>query len=148
VKRFKIDNFIKTHPGEPFPWFRTLTDEECQELRERLAARLSLSRDVSRLDLVRAVHSTAVVIRNADAMVAGFDVAALMHTQGFNVREYVWINWYRFDKVDQMCLDKFSQHFDDIWYPGPDDIELFDNSLEWMIEIMHDGQISILRFEE
>jgi hypothetical protein len=40
-------------------------------------------------------------------------------------------------------LEDLSRYFDDIFYPGPDDIELFDETLKWFMLVDHEGAISI-----
>lgn len=39
----------------------------------------------------------------------------------------VYINWYRYDQVDEMAFVDLDKCFADIWYPGPDDIDIFDS---------------------
>jgi hypothetical protein len=32
----------------------------------------------------------------------------------------------------------------DLWYPGVDDIEIFDSSLSWFVVVTHDGEIGLI----
>jgi hypothetical protein len=59
--------------------------------------------------------------------------------------EYVFVNWYRFDDVDEIKFADLESHFTDIWYPSSDDIEVFDSSLKWLIAVSHDGSVGICR---
>jgi hypothetical protein len=35
-----------------------------------------------------------------------------------------------------------AHYFSDLWYPGADDIDLFDASVSWVVAIRHDGAVS------
>jgi len=56
----------------------------------------------------------------------------------------IYVNWYRFNDVDLFDIQDLDRCFYDIWFPFSDDIDLFDNSLDWMISIRHDGAISFV----
>lgn len=63
---------------------------------------------------------------------------------GITPMKEVFINWYRFERIDvfnAVDLDKF---FYNIWFPSSDDIDIFDESLNWIVSIRHDGIISYI----
>lgn len=43
-----------------------------------------------------------------------------------------------------MRFKDLTEHFDYIWYPGPDDIEIFDDSLSWILSVDHGGYLRVL----
>ena len=59
----------------------------------------------------------------------------------------VFLNWYRFDDVDEIAFDDLADYFEDIWYPSSDDIDILDASYRWMLSVSHGGQASIARFD-
>src|SRR2546423_491988 len=56
MEQIKIDNF-KRENGTPFPHYRTLSESECREIRERLAVKLGLPDAHDGLELVRRLAS-------------------------------------------------------------------------------------------
>lgn len=76
----------------------------------------------------------------ADALKTGFLKEKMM------VAQKVYINWHRFDKIDQMQFPDLMGHFDDIWYPGADDIDIFDDSLNWVASVSHFGNVRLLKW--
>ena len=56
----------------------------------------------------------------------------------------LYLNWYKFDNIDAIALKDLDKYFYDIWYPGSDDIDIFDSNLTWIVSIRHDGYISFL----
>ena len=66
---------------------------------------------------------------------------------GIKHQSHVFLNWYRFDNIDEIEVDGLNTYFADIWYPSTDDIDLFDNTFKWIVSIRHDGQISRGRLE-
>ena len=57
----------------------------------------------------------------------------------------VFINWYKFDKIDELFIDDLDRYFGDIWFPSADDIDLFDDTLNWIFSMRHDGAISFIK---
>jgi hypothetical protein len=57
----------------------------------------------------------------------------------------VYLNWYRFDDIDQIDLAALDQYFSDIWYPGSDDLDVFDDSTDWIVSIAHFGKIRFFK---
>lgn len=146
MESIKIENFEKSHPGISFPWYRSLDSDSCWQLRERLRERMQLPSGVSCLDLVQAIYQRSAVVIVADTKSADFDFAAIMQTVGIVPTEHVFINWYRFDRVDELAFPDVSRYFEDIWYSKADDIDIFDNSLGWVVVICHYGEFRLVQF--
>jgi hypothetical protein len=144
VDSFKIQNFSRQNPTAEFPRFTSLASSECAQLRYAIATRLGLEAQSEPLVVLNALCSTASPLTGVDAE-DGFDLRTLMSELGLNAHEEVLVNWYKFDNIDRIALSDLSRHFDDIWYPSSDDIEIFDRSLDWFVLVRHDGAVSVLR---
>jgi hypothetical protein len=72
-----------------------------------------------------------------------FSLVEVLRSLGIRRNRDVFINWKRFECIDRIALEDLSRYFDDIFYPGPDDIELFDETLKWFMLVDHEGAISI-----
>jgi hypothetical protein len=66
---------------------------------------------------------------------------------GITPQQTVYIHWYYDDKIDEFYFADLAQYFDDIWYPGPDDIEIFDATLSWIVVVPHYGDVQWCRLE-
>jgi hypothetical protein len=141
MEDFKIENFKREYPGRPFPIFRSLSEAETSDVREALgaAAEVAISSDL--LAFTRAICARGKTI-TISASEASFDLCATLGVLGIRPRPRLLVNWYRFDNIDEMELLDLRQYFSDIWYPGVDDIDLFDRTYDWIVSIRHDGQIS------
>jgi hypothetical protein len=64
-----------------------------------------------------------------------------MGKHGIVPRLDVFLDWHRFDDVDQLKLTDLTRWFDDIWYPLADDIDLCDESTDWIFSIRSEGQV-------
>lgn len=144
MENFKVTQFEECHPGTPFPRYRTLSSEECQDLRARLSSRFEFSAHTP-LELLQLLASTAEVEGNKNADSDDFEIGDVFLAHGIIPRPVVYLNWYRLDKIDEMTSENFFRYFGDIWYPGADDIEVFDGDCSWIVFVRHDGAISIAR---
>lgn len=86
--------------------------------------------------------SKSTLSTNAESNI--FSLTELISSLNIVARDFVYVNWYRFDRIDKIKLTDLCENFEYIWYPGSDDIEVFDDSLEWMISISHGGQVSLV----
>jgi hypothetical protein len=140
----KIANFRKIHDGRDFPWWRALDEEEARRLRLRLSKKLG---EVAPEDGMLLLNT--LVQRKGDALGNVEEAASVswrveLARRGIHVGERVLIDWYRFDRIDEMRLDDLETYFDDVWYGSADDIEVFDESLEWFIVVAHYGEVRLV----
>ena len=94
--------------------------------------------------LMKTLCESSRPVEHANAKAEGFDLAALVHSLELEAQEEVFINWDDFTTIDRMRFKDLTEHFDYIWYPGPDDIEIFDDSLSWILSVDHGGYVRVL----
>jgi hypothetical protein len=139
----KVDNFHRANPTTEFPRFRHLSSAECRALRLEIAKRADLDPHSDPLVLLAALWAAAEFVLDVDAD-HGFELRKLISNRNLRPKTEVLVDWQRFDNVDQIALSDLSDYFGDIWYPRSDDIEIFDDSLDWFLFIRHDGAVKIL----
>ena len=142
---FKIEHFERDNPGVKFPCFKKLTDEETICIRNQLIKKLGLPENLSDLKFISSIHKLLIKYDGENVKSQDFNISNLMNKFRITPPDKVYINWYRFDEIDQMEFVDVARYFGDIWYPTSDDIELFDDSLTWILSVSHDGFISIWR---
>ncbi len=54
----------------------------------------------------------------------------------------VFINWDKFDNIDEISFNDLDQYFYNIWFHSADNIDIFDDTYRWIVSIRHDGVIS------
>ncbi len=68
----------------------------------------------------------------------------MVHSLDLEPQEEVYINWDDFTTIVRMRFKDLTEHFHYVWYPGPDDIEIFDDSLSWILSVDHGGYLRVL----
>lgn len=140
---FKIQHFKREHPGTPFPWYRSLSQQEAAAIRLEIAKVLKLnSQDPE--SLLRGVEGKGALVEGKKADTDQFQISDLLSELGIRSSQNVFINWNRYDDIDEIGLGELNTYFSNIWYPGPDDIDIFDSSFRWFLSISPEGYVKIL----
>ena len=144
MDRHKIDNFKRANPGSAFPRFRQLTEDERDGVKALVskALRVPILGDVD--ELLRVIHGSTSIYTDRVPKAGGLPPGAPLARFGVSAGSQILINWHRFDAIDEMSLGDLELYFDDIWYPGADDIEVFDHTCAWFLLVSHDGLIDLV----
>ncbi|TRL30821.1 hypothetical protein FM996_15270 [Methylosinus sporium] len=59
----------------------------------------------------------------------------------------VFINFYEFDAINVISLKQLSRVLNDIWLPGAEDIDIFDATFSWVVQVNHEEILLALRAE-
>ena len=79
-----------------------------------------------------------------NATYSDFDLKLLVRELKLRVSDYIYINWDQFDRIDRMKFDGVAMYFNYVWYSASDDIEIFDDLLQWVLVIRHDGAVGFI----
>jgi len=145
MESFKIDHFKKDNPSGEFPWHHPLSPADMVAIRHRLSEILQVSSE-SNLEIVNALYAIGRAVDEINADTEGFSLCELFKKLNISLVKNVYINWYRFDNIDEMRSLDLCSFFEDIWYPGPDDIDIFDSTLSWVLSVTHEGIIRVAKF--
>ena len=148
VYEFKIDRFRETHPGTVPPQLSRLDPGDVTSTRDTVARVLGLPADTSPLQLVKYLDDYETIVPDVDATNPAFSLDELLRDENIVPKEFVLINWYRFDTLDRIRLDDLVRYFHEIWYPSSDDIDILDESVDWVVSVRHDGTIKVIRLNE
>ena len=144
MEEFKIEHYEKSNSGKKFPIFKTLSSNEAERIYRKFSEIVGVS--ISNLQLVKTIDEMEYQIENVNADDNNFSFANILNYLNIIPKRKVYINWYRYDNIDEMFTEDFIRDFDDIWYPGPDDIDIFDGSFLWIISVCHEGYIKYIKF--
>jgi len=132
----KIDLFNKENGM--FPYFRHLPENEILKQQKLLCESLHVCTIDTLMNKIGNMNFIPDFNANNEAE---FQLNELFNTLGLNPLN-VFINWYRFDDIDEISLKDLDQYFYGIWFPVVDDIDIFDDTFKWVVSISHDGIIS------
>lgn len=141
----KITIYEREHGAELFPQFRELPDDETARIRRTFLLKLGLPSDFSNLELILNIRNRQTSISMWNAEDDHFDLNALFCELKIELKEKLYLNWFRMDDVDELFTRDIIRNFWDIWYPGPDDVDLFDVDQNWILSVDHSGFVSYLR---
>lgn len=97
------------------------------------------------MSLVEKIDSLGCTIEGENAESIGFSITKILILKSVKVPGFIYLNWYRYDKIDKISLKEIEKYFLDIWYPELDDIDIFDDSFSWILSITHFGCIKFLK---
>ena len=144
MEKFKIEHFIKDNPGVGFPHYRELPSSQCHEIVDTIAEKYNIKANDS-LELVNVLAARRTVIEAVNAEDISFDLCYVFKQVQVAPLDMIFINWYRYDRIDTMLFSDLVKYFNDIWYPSADDIDIFDSPLDWILSIDHEGYVWLLR---
>ncbi|WP_409523497.1 hypothetical protein [Nitrincola sp. MINF-07-Sa-05] len=145
MEQVKIDNFYRENPQVHYPEYVTLDSENCANIRASLSKKLGLNTPADSMTLVNLVDRHGKLCEEFNCKEDDFNLKRVLSSLGISWPEYVFVNWYRYDIIDKLRLCDLTNYFDDIWYEDVDDIDIFDDMLEWVLSVTHYGQIKILK---
>ncbi|MFO1007928.1 MAG: hypothetical protein U0929_18365 [Planctomycetaceae bacterium] len=145
MERFKIDHFLKSHPGGSFPNFETLGHQDTLAIRSRLAQRLGLAPDASYRELQDRIVSFQIQGATFRQEVMNQSLTSIKIPLDIELSSQVLIDWSSQSNIDRLKWDDFTERFHDIWYPSSEDIDVFDESLSWIMSVSHDGVLCLVK---
>ncbi|HEV7224714.1 MAG TPA: hypothetical protein VGN42_18530 [Pirellulales bacterium] len=109
---------------------------------------LKIDDRTSDLALPLALANHQIPYGGLNALDEGFDLSRVFEALDIWPDDSVYINWHRFNanEIDAITVADLTLYFDDIWYPSSDDIDIFDDTLCWVLVVSHEGMIGFIKF--
>jgi hypothetical protein len=146
MDEYKLKHFARQNPGKRLPIVSS-TEDEVAATRTLLLHRLGLPQATDGLSLVQAIASRSVPLEGLDASRPDFALShVLQGSLAIHPEEELFLNWRRFDHLDRIQAGELARHFDDVWYPGTDDLDILDAQCRLILSIAHHGGVRLLRF--
>lgn len=142
MEKFKIRNFNKDHPDKCFPSHYARSIVDCNRISQTVQNQMgigNLSRDQN---LCFELRKKCELVDRISAADDNFNLLECLNDQlklsvGFS--DQLNVVWDDFSEIDVFNAGDLAQWFDYIWYPSLDDIEVFPNSLDWILCVDHGG---------
>lgn len=140
MEDFKLKYFNEEY-GFDIPTLKKISLDECVKIRSKLYTIYN----IENIDVIlKEMYNNCHPIKKVDIKEEKFDFKDILIELDIFIPKEIYINWFKFDKIDIISFDVFNKYFFDIWYPIADDIEIFNKDLKWIISIRHDGIISLV----
>lgn len=144
MDQIKIQNFERRSPEKQFREVRQIPVDECEELRTAVRSKLHLPPSATDTDILQALEFAAQIVPDARPSDDEFNPSRLLADLQPHLAN-IYVNWYRFDEIDEIRTEAFCSFFHDLWYPSSDDIEVFDESLKWFLLVRHFDVVMVVR---
>lgn len=141
----KIKTYEQVHGPGTFVSFRTLSKAEADDVLKRIKHKLSLPEHLEAVRVLQFIRDTSHPVHGVDATRDNFDPKELFRQLSLPRSGNVLLNWYRFDRIDEIRAEDLYLFFGDIWYPFSDDLDIVDPSLNWIVSIDHSGSVRAFR---
>jgi hypothetical protein len=148
VHAIKQINFLRDHPGGNFPVYEPVPPDTALSLRGQIGARLGLDAKDDSVVFAHTLSTRATAIAGVGARAddKSFDLLEVFGRLGIAPLDHVYVNWRVFRDVDRLATHDFAKFFSYLWYPGPDAIDIVDQSCEWVVSVDPDGNVGYVRF--
>jgi hypothetical protein len=142
MEKFKIEHFKKDNSSKEFPAFNALTPDGAKAIYEGISRRIG-NMD-SRDHLVKIIDALGTTVKDINADSDDFALKKTFDILNIRPNTTVFVNWYHFDDIDEFSFVDLDKYFGDIWYPGSDDIDIFDATFSWIVSVSHYGSLKLL----
>ncbi len=95
-------------------------------------------------EMMNALTELARPVRGVDLEASEVPLQVLFSRCGIVPLPELYVQWRMFREIDVFPTTELERCFYDVWYPKADDIELFDDSMDWLILVSHFGMVSML----
>lgn len=136
MEDFKKELFKKEYK-KGFPYYFELGKEDCVEIKKRIIDKFKFKNE----NFENCLRENQFLLDYTNAEDDNFDFLSLLNNLNLKKEEYILINWISFENIDKFSINDFYKYFKDIWFPISDDIDVFNENLDWIISIRHDGAI-------
>jgi len=135
-----------SNTGFPFPKFRVLSDEETKRVKGGFADNLGLDRLADAVVVNRECLVKSTLIGRVHDDQQSLDLVRELSKYSIVPQAYVLVDWSQFNPVFEMLAEDVSRIFNYLWYPGADDLAVFDASGTWMLLFLHYGEVRLVSF--
>lgn len=137
---YRLRNYLREHPGGTFPKFRILDAAEIANYRNDLRNTLGLKVTDSDEVLYSVIVDCLSPRHGLLATDEGFSLSSVICAgPGFDCSD-CFIEWDD-GMIDCFAIADVVKHFDDIWYPGPDEVFFIDANLIGIAAVDYYGNV-------
>lgn len=124
MQQFKYHNLREELGGAPIP----IVEVPRESFIKQLCFSLSIPVVLHEVEMSRLIYAelSRVVSKGPEADDLKFDLLAFLNQRGLPLPANVYHYWSLGEPVDKADLEFVCRHLNEIWYPGPDDLDICD----------------------
>ena len=134
MDNFKIDNW----EGK-IPKIQSIEKNKILELRKKLNLKFFFKENDENDNFFNKIKQFEIFLGNTDNDL--FEIIKRICPY-IEKNTFIYIDWNGFNDIDKVKLEDFINNLDNFWYSNSDDISIFDDNCEWIINIYHYSEIT------
>jgi len=134
-----MENFkLKQWEGK-LPVIESIYKDERDYLKKKMALKFLLNVDCESIDFFQEIQKDEIFLGTTEIPL----LSTIQNICPFlNENDYIYIDFDGFNTIDKITLNDFVNNLTNIWYPDSDDISIFDEKCEWVLNIYHYDSIT------
>ena len=138
MDKYKIELWEGT-----LPKIVSLKKIEIDSLKEKLCASFSTYSNIRCNKFYEDIHSLEINIGYIDDI----DLHKIFQNcnKNSNSSDFIYLDWGNFEDIVKVRLNDFIDNIDNFWYPSSDDLSIFDQECNWILNIHHYGAIGCVQ---
>jgi|GEM_PF-6615049 len=117
MQEFKIEHYINEMPGNVFPEFYALNQEECREVVNEIKTIVPGAGDYG--NIFKGIQAACKSAPSTDEELD--EIGNVFEALGFSCSDELYLVWDE-EQIDKMRIDLFLEHWKDMWYPPSDEV--------------------------
>lgn len=142
-----VSRFVGLNPGHTYPASAVLHGLDAEQLRKRLALGMGFAADVDAETQAQQSWWGARPVETRTALDRAFSLPTLLDSLGLGSPSRLYlaqVGWALYDPIEVFTLSALSRWLTHgVWCPGPDDLQIFDDSCAWVLCLDHEGYWSL-----
>jgi hypothetical protein len=136
--------FRSETPSKRFARYRCLSRKDCEKLSAELFKELEIPRQTEMKDTLKlACSNSRLLIEKFEG--TGREILNLLIIEVGYKPISIFVNYDMFEKIYEIATSEFIKYFGYLYYPGADDIEIFDERRCWLLQLNHEEELLILK---
>ncbi len=136
----RIADFIR-ETGEKPPLVKHLSVDECERIRTTLCKRLQIPMNTTGVALVKERCRKQVLRADHGGCETPISIRPALDDIHVIPSSYIYANWGHFNNIDRFESEFVIQHLADLIYPGGDYVDLFDESVAWIVSVDYECRV-------
>ena len=135
--------FLEKNPKKQFFPYEKITGRRALTAFETLCGNFNIDNPSKNIDAVNQVVSKGKFLKVIDESM--FNLNEYFEQIPTKTPQTVFLNYGDMSEFYEVSTESLNLFFDDIYFPGSDDIEIFDASCSWLFSINHDNYLVLCK---
>lgn len=135
--------FLEKNPDKPFLVYKKIIGRRASITFETLCSNFDVEAFKENIDAINQVVSKGKFLKVIDE--STFSLNEYFEHIPTKIPDTVFLNYGDMSEFYEVSTESLNFFFDDVYFPGADDIEIFDASCSWLFSINHDNYLLLCK---